>query len=314
MENMKKILFLIPCLMLFTACEGLLEGLIDGDVDNEDNVPDIGLDEAGDENGEGSEDKIYLIKSVNCIDDEGMYSEFTYEYEFIESFGKYMPVSENFNADGEDYGTAVWEYGSGYINRILMYNGEEDYRWIYRLDSENRINGSIEEISLQEGNTDLSCNVEYNSEGYLVSESGNSENHEYSIEYVWENDNLIIVNTYEHYEGTDLNGDGFVDDNDIIDRRETLYYKYSGYPNNTNLDLNDFLCGSYESGLLSDGPARLGITGKRSDNLGYISDETGSAEADFQFDENGNPVKIVIKRQGTDGPVTNTYEITYITK
>lgn len=43
MENMKKILFLIPCLMLFTACEGLLEGLIDGDVDNEDNVPDSGV-------------------------------------------------------------------------------------------------------------------------------------------------------------------------------------------------------------------------------------------------------------------------------
>lgn len=44
MDNMKKILFLIPCLMMFTACEGLLEGLIDGNVDEEENVPDIGLE------------------------------------------------------------------------------------------------------------------------------------------------------------------------------------------------------------------------------------------------------------------------------
>ena len=340
---MKKLLLFIPVFMFFTACDGLLEGLSDPETDKEENIDEEKPGDSSDEEGGDGSEEAYLVKSVRLTDEEGMSVLFTYEYDFIDIFGKYMPVSENLSADGEDEGTVIWEYASGSVNRIFTYEGQEQYRWIYQLDSENRVNGSIEEIDVQDGQSDMNCEVKYDSEGYLISESAKEENSEYRVDYVWNDGNLVTVNSYQHIEGEDLNDDGIYNEDDIIDRTETYHYNYTDYPNNANLDLNDYLCYSYDSGLLSDGPARLGIAGKRSGNLGYgsfyeVSEpwqdfycdrvtegqtdkvtnydiEIGNdqAEAVFEFNDAGLPVKITITapKYRTEIITSYTYEIDY---
>ena len=280
----------------------------------------------------------YLVSSIRETDQDGYQMTFSYEYDFIESFGKYMPVKETFDMEG-DVTDVEYQYGSGYIDRIVIYEGVEDYRYRLLLDEENRIT----DIKDEEGS--YGYTVEYNSDGQILSEeSGNlDEDYYYSSKYEWQNGNLAKSVRRDFEQGHDINGDGQTDDNNIRDVTEEYDYKYTEYPNNTNLDLNARLCGGYNSSLMSDGPALFGITGKRSENLGYgpfygmsepwhdiyrdrVTDgqtdrvtnydiEIGNDEAEalFEFNDEGYPVKVTITapKYKTEIIRTYTYDINY---
>ena len=316
--------------MFFTSCDDLLDGLADSETDKEENV---GEENPGDDPDEGGDVEVpkgeYLVKSIGETykgDDGESVNVFTYEYEYIDMFDKFMPVSENLTADGEDYGTALWEYHPEYIDRILMFEGEEDFRWRYALDSEKRVNGSVKEIDLinewdlsddsdlklgDKVESDMSCNVEYDSEGHLLREYDESLSSEYSIEYIWDNGNLTSVESYEYRNEGDTNGDGITDEDDIIERSETFRYICTEYPDNTNLDLNARLCDSYESGLLSDGPCLLGLTGYRSENLCVSAAllDTEDITVTLETGDHNLPVRILVTSNVSNSSLA--YEITY---
>ena len=279
----------------------------------------------------------YLVLSIRETDQDGYQMTFSYEYDFIESFGKYMPVKEIALIDDE-VNEVVFEYGEGYIDRILYFEGQEDYRYRILLDSENR----LRDISDEE--YPGSYTIEYDSEDRLVSEfSGDLQASYYSVKYDWENGNLVKSTRRDVQKGGDLNGDGYVNEDDVYDETNESVYTYTEYPNNTNLDLNARFCYAYNSAAMSEGPALFGIAGTRSENLGYrvsyamsepwhdfytdrvtegqedkvtnydLNVGNDEAEAVFEFNDDGYPVKLTVTAPlyRTEIIWTYTYEIDY---
>ena len=279
-----------------------------------------------------------LVESITETDEDGYQMKFSYEYDYIESFGKYMPVKEIAIIDDE-VNDVVFEYGEGYIDRILYFEGQEDYRYRILLDSDNR----VRDISDEE--YPASYTVEYDSEGRIVSEfSGDPDASYYSVKYEWANGNLVKSTRRDvSNDGSDLNGDGIFDENDVSDNTSESVYTYTEYANNTNLDLNARFCDSFNSGVMSEGPGLFGITGTRSENLGYgalyamsepwhdfytdsvtegqVDKVTNydlyvgndEAEAVFEFNDDGYPVKLTVTAPlyKTEIIWTYTYEIDY---
>ena len=278
-----------------------------------------------------------LVESITETDEDGYQMKFSYEYDYIESFGKYMPVKEIAIIDDE-VNDVVFEYGEGYIDRILYFEGQEDYSYRILLDSDNR----VRDISDEE--YPASYTVEYDSEGRIVSEfSGDLQASYYSVKYDWENGNLVKSTRRDVQKGGDLNGDGIFDEIDVSDNTSESVYKYTEYPNNTNLDLNARFCDSFNSGVMSEGPGLFGITGTRSENLGYgalyamsepwhdfytdrvtegqvdkvtnydLNVDNNKAEAVFEFNDDGYPVKLTVTAPlyRTEIIWTYTYEIDY---
>lgn len=278
-----------------------------------------------------------LVESITETDEQGYQMKFSYEYDYIESFGKYMPVKEIAIIDDE-VNEVVFEYGEGYIDRILYFEGQEDYRYRILLDSENR----LRDISDEE--YPGSYTIEYDSEDRLVSEfSGDLQASYYSVKYDWENGNLVKSTRRDVQKGGDLNGDGYINEDDVYDETEESVYTYTEYPNNTNLDLNARFCYAYNSAAMSEGPALFGIAGTRSENLGYgalyamsepwhdfytdsvtegqvdkvtnydLNVDNNEAEAVFEFNDDGYPVKLTVTAPlyRTEIIWTYTYEIDY---
>ena len=279
-----------------------------------------------------------LVESITETDEHGYQMKFSYEYDYIESFGKYMPVKEIAIIDDE-VNDVVFEYREGYIDRILYFEGQEDYRYRILLDSGNR----VRDISDEE--YPASYTVEYDSEGRIVSEfSGDPDASYYSVKYEWANGNLVKSTRRDvSNDGSDLNGDGIFDENDVSDNTSESVYTYTEYANNTNLDLNARFCDSFNSGVMSEGPGLFGITGTRSENLGYgvlyamsepwhdfytdsvtegqVDKVTNydlyvgndEAEAVFEFNDDGYPVKLTVTAPlyKTEIIWTYTYEIDY---
>lgn len=279
-----------------------------------------------------------LVESITETDEHGYQMKFSYEYDYIESFGKYMPVKEIAIIDDE-VNDVVFEYGEGYIDRILYFEGQEDYRYRILLDSDNR----VRDISDEE--YPASYTVEYDSEGRIVSEfSGDPDASYYSVKYEWANGNLVKSTRRDvSNDGSDLNGDGIFDENDVSDNTSESVYTYTEYANNTNLDLNARFCDSFNSGVMSEGPGLFGIAGTRSENLGYgvlyamsepwhdfytdsvtegqVDKVTNydlyvgndEAEAVFEFNDDGYPVKLTVTAPlyKTEIIWTYTYEIDY---
>ena len=279
-----------------------------------------------------------LVESITETDEDGYQMKFSYEYDYIESFGKYMPVKEIAIIDDE-VNDVVFEYGEGYIDRILYFEGQEDYRYRILLDSDNR----VRDISDKE--YPASYTVEYDSEGRIVSEfSVDPDASYYSVKYEWANGNLVKSTRRDvSNDGLDLNGDGIFDENDLSDNTSESVYTYTEYANNTNLDLNARFCDSFNSGVMSEGPGLFGITGTRSENLGYgalyamsepwhdfytdsvtegqVDKVTNydlyvgndEAEAVFEFNDDGYPVKLTVTAPlyKTEIIWTYTYEINY---
>ena len=279
-----------------------------------------------------------LVESITETDEHGYQMKFSYEYDYIESFGKYMPVKEIAIIDDE-VNDVVFEYREGYIDRILYFEGQEDYRYRILLDSDNR----VRDISDEE--YPASYTVEYDSEGRIVSEfSGDPDASYYSVKYEWANGNLVKSTRRDvSNDGSDLNGDGIFDENDVSDNTSESVYTYTEYANNTNLDLNARFCDSFNSGVMSEGPGLFGITGTRSENLGYgvlyamsepwhdfytdsvtegqVDKVTNydlyvgndEAEAVFEFNDDGYPVKLTVTAPlyKTEIIWTYTYEIDY---
>ena len=277
------------------------------------------------------------VESITETDEQGYQMKFSYEYDYIESFGKYMPVKEIALIDDE-VNEVVFEYGEGYIDRILYFEGQEDYRYRILLDSDNR----LRDISDEE--YPGSYTIEYDSEDRLVSEfSGDLQASYYSVKYDWENGNLVKSTRRDVQKGGDLNGDGYVNEDDVYDETEESVYNYTEYPNNTNLDLNARFCYAYNSAAMSEGPALFGIAGTRSENLGYrvsyamsepwhdfytdrvtegqedkvtnydLNVGNDEAEAVFKFNDDGYPVKLTVTAPlyKTEIIWTYTYEIDY---
>ena len=279
-----------------------------------------------------------LVESITETDEDGYQMKFSYEYDYIESFGKYMPVKEIAIIDDE-VNDVVFEYGEGYIDRILYFEGQEDYRYRILLDSDNR----VRDISDEE--YPASYTVEYDSEGRIVSEfSGDPDASYYSVKYEWANGNLVKSTRRDvSNDGSDLNGDGYVNEDDVYDETNESVYTYTEYPNNTNLDLNARFCDSFNSGVMSEGPGLFGIAGTRSENLGYgvsyamsepwhdfytdrvtvgrVDKVTNydlyvgndEAKAVFEFNDDGYPVKLTVTAPlyRTEIIWTYTYEIDY---
>lgn len=278
-----------------------------------------------------------LVESITETDEQGYQMKFSYEYDYIESFGKYMPVKEIAVIDGED-NDVVFEYGEGYIDRILYFEGQEDYRYRILLDSENRL------MDISDEEYPGSYTIEYDSEDRLVSEfSGDLQASYYSVKYDWENGNLVKSTRRDVQKGGDLNGDGYINEDDVYDETEESVYNYTEYPNNTNLDLNARFCYAYNSAAMSEGPALFGISGTRSENLGYrvsyamsepwhdfytdrvtkgqvdkvtnydLNVDNNEAEAVFEFNDDGYPVKLTVTAPlyRTEIIWTYTYEIDY---
>ena len=279
-----------------------------------------------------------LVESITETDEDGYQMKFSYEYDYIESFGKYMPVKEIAIIDDE-VNDVVFEYGEGYIDRILYFEGQEDYRYRILLDSDNRVR------DISDDEYPASYTVEYDSEGRIVSEfSGDPDASYYSVKYEWANGNLVKSTRRDvSNDGSDLNGDGIFDENDVSDNTSESVYTYTEYANNTNLDLNARFCDSFNSGVMSEGPGLFGIAGTRSENLGYgvsyamsepwhdfytdrvtkgqvdkvtnydLNVDNNEAEAVFEFNDDDYPVKLTVTAPlyKTEIIWTYTYEIDY---
>lgn len=93
-----------------------------------------------------------LVESITETDEQGYQMKFSYEYDYIESFGKYMPVKEIALIDDE-VNDVVFEYGEGYIDRILYFEGQED---------------KVTNYDLNVGNDEAEAVFKFNDDGYPV--------------------------------------------------------------------------------------------------------------------------------------------------
>lgn len=300
---MKKLLLLIPLFIVFASCDSLKDLLGDGT----DEVVDSGEGSDGDDDGQGVQDMIYLIERIVETDGAGYRISFEYSYEFIESFRKYMPVREIFT-DEEGYTVVDFEYDGNKIYRYV--DGESEPGYTYTLDSRNRV------FLMYDRDNDRTFTVEYEGD-YIKSESCESEGYSYSMNYEWEYGNLVTSTRHEVISGSDLNNDGFTDDDDISDRTDKISYVRSDYGINSNLDLNMRICNSFDSAVLSDGPGLFGLVGERSDELcfpEYILEESqGNASLTIdERDDLGLPLKISLVSSVPE--YARTYEITYTTR